>query len=176
MWIRALEKQTGDSLETWNRRVRRERFRDQAGLRSWLAEQGIGGYSQSLLVMEHFGYPDFVASTAVELIDAQYRDREPLRPIFDAILEAAEEAGEVIVQARKTYVSLLTPRRTFARVQAATRTRVDLGLRLGQQKPGGRLRPSRLHETMQLQLSFAAPEEVDAEARKWLRQAHAENR
>ncbi len=56
--------------------------------------------------------------------------------------------GGVIIQARKTFVSLVSPRKTFARVQATTKNRVGLGLRLEGQKPIGRLRPSRIHETM----------------------------
>lgn len=47
--------------------------------------------------------------------------------------------GEVVVQARKGYVSLLTPRRTFAAVRPTTRTRVDLGLRLDGETARGRL-------------------------------------
>jgi hypothetical protein len=64
-----------------------------------------------------------------DLIDAQYADRPELRPIYDAILDAAKQLGDVVVQARKTCVSLVSPRRTFARVQPTTRQRVDLGLR-----------------------------------------------
>ncbi len=68
------------------------------------------------------------------------------------------------MQARKTYVSLITPRRTFARVQATTRNRLDLGLRLEKDSPGGRLTPSRIHPTMPLQISFSSLEELDDEA------------
>jgi hypothetical protein len=85
------------------------------------------------------------------------------------------ELGEVIIQARKTYVSLVTRRRTFARVQPTTRTRVDLGLRLEGQKPGGRLQPSRIHETMQVQIGLTSPEEVDDEVLAWLRKAYEQN-
>ena len=84
--------------------------------------------------------------------------------------------GEVIIQARKTFVSLVTPRRTFARVQATTRNRVDLGLRLEGQKPVGRLRPSRIHETMRFQISLTAPGDVDSEALDWLQKAYDQNR
>jgi len=86
----------------------------------------VTGYAQSLLVMERFGYPDFLVASADELIDGQYKDRPQLRPILDAILAATAGLGEVVIQARKTFVSLVTPRRTFARVQATTRNRVDL--------------------------------------------------
>jgi hypothetical protein len=97
------------------------------------------------------------------LMDAQYADRPHLRPIYEAIVRATRDLGEFVVQARKGYVSLVTPRRTFARVQATTRNRVDLGLRLDGTKAGGRLQPSRIHETMKLQIGFAKLEDVDAE-------------
>jgi hypothetical protein len=135
----------------------------------------VTGYARSLLVMERFGYPDFLLASADELIDGQYADRSELRPILDAILQAAAGVGEVVVQARKTYVSLVSPRRTFARVQATTRRRVDLGLRLEGQEPAGRLRPSKIHETMALQIGFASPDEVDAEALEWLQRAYDQN-
>jgi hypothetical protein len=80
-----------------------------------------------------------------------------------------------VIQARKGYVSLVTPRRTFARVQATTKNRVDLGLRLDGKKPGGRLQTSKLHETMKLQISFSTLEEVDAEALRWLKNAYEAN-
>jgi hypothetical protein len=90
-------------------------------------------------------------------------------------VEAAERLGEVTVQARKTYVSLVSPRRTFARVQATTRDRVDLGLRIEKLKPAGRLRASRMHETMRLQVSLATPDDLDAKVLAWLRRAYREN-
>jgi hypothetical protein len=176
MWIRVLEKQTGEGLDKWNRRIKKEGLEDERSLRAWLTEQGVTGYARSLLLMERFGYPDFLLASADELIDAQYADRPRLRPIFDAVISASMGLGKVIIQARKTYVSLLTPRRTFARVQATTKNRVDLGLRLEGQKPVGRLRPSRIHETMRFQISLTAPVDVDSEALDWLQKAYDQNR
>jgi hypothetical protein len=95
---------------------------------------------------------------------------------LDAILAAASGLGPVTIQARKTYVSLVSPRRTFARVQPTTRQRVDLGLRLEGIQPGGRLQPSKIHETMPLQISLTSPEELDAEALDWLQRAYEQNR
>jgi hypothetical protein len=175
MWVRVLEESTGEGLESWNQRIQREGFNDEGSLREWLAQQGVMGYALSLLVMERFGYPDFLTASAEQLIDGQYADRPQLRSIFDAIILAVLEFGEVTVQARKTYVSLVTPRRTFARVQPTTKSRLDLGLRLEGQKPGERLQPSTIHETMKLQISFTSLDEFDEEAQSWLRQAYAEN-
>jgi hypothetical protein len=172
---RLLKERTGDDVAAWNQRIAAAGFTGEQQLRGWLAEQGVTGYAQSLLVMERFGYPDFLVASADELIAGQYADRPQLRPIFDAIIAAAAARGEVVVQTRKTYVSLVSPRRTFARVQPTTRQRVDLGLRLQGLAPGGRLLPSRIHETMPLQISLTTPDEVDAEALAWLQRAYEQN-
>ena len=175
MWVRILEKRTGVGVDAWKRRIMKEGLDDEASLRAWLTSQGVTGYGQSLLVMERFGYPDFLLATADELIDAQYEDRPGLRPIFDAIIAAAMRLGKVTVQARKTYVSLVSPRRTFARIQATTKGRVDLGLRIEGVAPGGRLLPSRIHETMPLQIGLSTLADIDDEVVRWLRRAYDEN-
>jgi hypothetical protein len=172
MSARLLEERTGEGVDAWNRRIQKEGLTDKESLRAWLAEQGVTGYAQTLLVMERFGYPDFFLASADELIEGQYADRPQLRPVLDAILDAAAGLGEVAVQTRKTYISLVTPRRTFARVQPTKKDRVDLALRLDGQAPAGRLQPSKIHETTPLQLSLRAPEEVDAEVLDWLQRAY----
>src|SRR5215204_6795322 len=105
LWIRVLEKHTGGGLTAWNRRICTQGFDDERQLRRWLSKQGVTGYAQQLLVMERFGYPDFVIATADDLIGKQYVDRPHLRAIYDGIIKAAEACGDVIIQARKTYVS-----------------------------------------------------------------------
>ena len=174
-WVRLLEGSTGESLDIWNARVQAQDLPDEPGLRQWLTQQGVLGYAQTLLVMERFGYPDYLAASAADLVDAQYADRPHLRPVFDALLAAAQALGPVTVQARKTYVSLLTPRRTFARIQPTTKDRLDLGLRLEGVQPGGRLQPSRIQETMRVQIGLSTLDDLDDEALAWLRRAYDEN-
>src|SRR4029079_15250549 len=176
MSARLLKEGTGEDVATWNRRIKKAALKDEKSLRAWLTGKGITGYAQNLLVMERFGYPDFLLASADELIDGQYADRPQLRPILDALLEAAAGLGEVTIQTRKTYVSLVSSLLTFARIQPTTKTRVDLSLRLERQKPSGRLQPSKIHETTPLQISFTSAAEVDAEALSWLRKAYEQNR
>jgi hypothetical protein len=175
MWLRVLENQTGQGLDHWNPRVRKEASEHEDHLRTWLTQQGVTGYAQTLLVMEYFGYPDFITASGDELIDAQYADRPQLRPIYDALINAVIEIGEVTLQVRKTYVSLVSSRRTFARIQPTTKTRVDLGLRLEGQLPESRLQPSAIHQTMKLQIGFTSVEEIDDEVLHWLLKAYHEN-
>ena len=110
-----------------------------------------------------------------ELVDGQYADRPGLRPVLDALLAALPTLGEVTVQARTTLVSLATPRRTFAVIQARTRTRVDLGLRLEHARPGGRLLAARDLGASTVRVALTSPEDVDADVLGLLRQAYAEN-
>jgi hypothetical protein len=134
---RLLQSRTGEDVQAWNRHIAEAGLADEQALRSWLAERDVTGYSQALLVWERFGYPDFMTTGADELIDAQYADRPQLRPVLDAVLAALPALGQVTVQARKTIISLVGPRRTFAVVQATTKNRVDLGLRLDNESQAG---------------------------------------
>jgi uncharacterized protein DUF5655 len=176
--IRWLIERTGEGLDAWNARVRETGLTDEASLRTWLTEQGVTGYPAMLLVMERFGYPDYLQATADELIDGQYADRTDLRPILDTILALLPSVGQVEVQARKTYVALLSPKRTFAAVQPTTKKRVDLGVRLtADQQPDGRLEraPNFGQSSVTHKVGLASPDDVDAEVESWLRRAYELN-
>src|ERR1700734_726820 len=120
---------------------------------------------------------DAADADADELVDGQYADRPQLRPVLDAVLAAASALGPVTVQARKTCVSLVSPRRTFAAVQATTKNRVDLGLRLDGLPPAGRLLVARniASGTINLRIALGGPGEVDEEVAGWLRRAYDES-
>jgi len=127
--------------------------------------------------MERFGYPDFLLASADELLDGQYTDREGLRPILERVLAAGAGLGELHVQIRKTYVALVSGRRTFAVVKPTTRTRVDLGLRLDGQGPAGRLEAAKRlgNDTINVRIGLEAPGDVDDEVLDWLARAYAAN-
>ena len=174
MAIRLLEKRTGEGLSVWNARVAKARPKDKDALRAWLKAQGVDGYAAMLLVMERFGYPDYATATSAELVDAQSEGRPALRKIYDRIIKAATSLGDVAVQTRKTYVSLVTPRRTFARVQPA-KDHVKLALRLDGRKPGGRLSRSRVHDTMAVEVALSSSSDVDKDVIALLREAYEES-
>jgi hypothetical protein len=176
-----LLRQTGHDVTWWNRRIAERAERGGLGgepeLRNWLHGEGVTGYQQMLLVMETFGYPGYLLASADELVEAQYADRPGLRPILDAVIAAAATFGEIEVQARKTYTSLLTPRRTFAAVRAATRTRVDVGLRIDGIAPGGRLLDGSRTAggSVNLRLPLTSVDDLDDEAVALIGQAYRAN-
>lgn len=170
-----LQRTTGEDVATWNRRVAEVGIADEPALRAWLHERGVHGYAQMLLVYERFGYPDHFTASADELVAGQYADRPQLRPVLDAVLSAAPADAQA--QARKTYVTLLTPRRTFAVVRATTRTRVDLGLRLDEEPSGRLLPPGQLaSNAMTVRFALTSPADVDDEVAGALRRAYDANR
>jgi hypothetical protein len=173
-----LERQTGENLAAWNAKVGAEpSLATEPDLRAWLAERGVTGYPAMLLVFERFGYPDYLRRDADDLIEGQYADRPNLRPIYGAVVMALPEIGEVELQARKTYVALLSPKRTFASIQATTKTRVDIGLRLDGVAPSGRLEVAKSigQSSMTHKIGLKSPEDLDAEALGWLRRAYEAN-
>ncbi|MFD1147530.1 DUF5655 domain-containing protein [Saccharothrix hoggarensis] len=173
---RRLEAATGRTVAEWNGLVREEDPRDEPALRRWLTAQGVGGYSQDLLVYERHGYPDFLLTDPAELIDNQYADRPDLRPVCDAVLEAACSVGDdVVVQARKTYISLVAPKRTFAVVKATTRRRVDVGLNLPGREPGGRLLSAKSLAHGTVRVALESPDQVDDEFTRLLAEAYRAN-
>lgn len=172
-----LERRTGEGVAVWSARVNALGDVDEPRVRAWLTEHGVAGYPQMLLVMERFGYPDFMLAGADELIDGQYADRPQLRPILDEVLLRAAEVGEVDVQARKTWVSLVTPKRTFALARATTRDRVDIGLRLPGAAPGGRLLPATGlgNDYINVRLPLRSLDEVDDGVSDYLDKAYRAN-
>jgi hypothetical protein len=173
-----LLRQTGHDVDWWIARIAtQEGVDDASSLRGWLTEMGVTGYQQMLLVMERFGYPDYLLASADELLDGQYRDRMQLRPILDSIVAVAGAFGPVDVQARKTYTTLLTPRRTFAAVRPTTRTRVDLALRLDGVEPAGRLLDGRntAGGGLNLRVALRSVDDLDDEAVELLRRAYDSN-
>jgi hypothetical protein len=121
--------------------------------------------------------PDYLTADADELIEGQYADRPQLRPVLDAVLALLPTLGPATVQARKTIVSLVCPRRTFAVVRATTKDRVDLGLRLDDAEPGGRLQSAKGigGGGATVRIALRRPEDVDDEVRGLMRRAYEEN-
>jgi predicted transport protein len=154
----------------------------------WLALVPAGTFTQqsAFLVAEHGLKPSDARAVLHlgahlsrppddELVAAQYAGaKEALRPVYDALVAAIAALGDdVVVAPRKTYVSFDRARQ-FALVQASTRTRVDLGMRLDEATATDRLAAAGSFGSGNIthRVGLGAPEEVDAQVRAWLRAAY----
>ena len=79
------------------------------------------------------------------------------------------------------YVTLISPRRTFASVQPTTKRRVDLGLRIeapvfeGRLESAASIGQSSMTARIGLMSVDEVDDEVDDEVENWLRRAYAES-
>ena len=172
-----IKRETGTDIAGWNARIRDWHPTDPAGLKAWLNDQGVSGYPAMLLGYETFGYPDYLQASADELIEGQYRDRPAIRPIYERLLAELSNVGEVEVQARKTYVALIGPRRTFASIQPTTRTRIDVGLRFDDATEATGLEAAKSigQSSMTHKLALSSADDVNVETVGWLRRAYEAN-
>ena len=138
------------------------------------SEYGVShGYANTIVLI----YREQAAGgtpTDAGLVDAQYSGpKAALKPVYKAVLLPVSEFGpDVEIAPKKTYVSLRR-KKQFAIVQAATKTRVDLGLNLKGEEPTARLEGGVVFGGMcSHKVKLTSVEEVDDQLVSWLRQAY----
>ena len=174
---RNLPAKTGRTLAQWAALVRKDGPKERKERAAWLRkEHGLGGATAMLVACAAEGrrpHQDYEDGDA--LVSAMYSGKKAaLRRTHDAALAAASRLGrDVQPSARKTYVSLVR-RRQFAVLQPSTTDRVDLGLVLPGVKPQGRLEVTKTVGGGRVthRIALRSPRDVDAEAKKWLREAY----
>lgn len=173
--IANLPEKTGKTLQQWLAVVKKSKLQKH-------------GEIVKLLKTEHamtHGYANLVAHKALssdagsaaesgDLVTAQYAGAKAgLRPIYDALVAAAQKLGaDVEIAPKKAYVSLRRSKQ-FALIQPSTATRVDLGLNLKGVPPAGRLEASGSFNSMvSHRVRLERKADVDREVIGWLQQAY----
>jgi len=173
--IENLEKSTGRNIKHWTDLVQNAGIDKHGALVKMLKEEhGIGhGYANMIVHLAKesaaFSHDD------QDLITTQYRGKEHLRPIYDALLSRISQFGpDVEISPKKSAVSCRR-KRQFALIQPTTKTRIDLGLKYNNRPYSGRLETSGPFGTMcthRVQLTDIS--QVDDELINWLRDAYDE--
>jgi hypothetical protein len=108
-----------------------------------------------------------------DLVKNQYQGKEDLIKIYNALIEAVKEFGnDVIVTPKKGSVSIIR-KKQFALIKPATKTRIDLGLKLVGKELTQRLENSGPFGTMcthRVQVSHI--DQIDKELIGWLNEAY----
>jgi hypothetical protein len=150
---------------------------DQNAVRRWLREvHGVKQNSQWAIADAAARDAGWVRPSVEEYVDAQYTGaRAALRPVFDAVHDAALALGDdVLVEGRGTYVPFVR-RRQFAAVAATTATRVDLGLRLPDPPVSDRLQAATAPGSATHRVQLFTVADVDDSVRDLLRTAYEQN-
>ena len=171
---RTLPEKTGRSLQEWiallEKRLPGAPFKQRHEY--LMTEHGLGR-GQARTIVHLAAYETRPADE--DMVAAQYAGpKAALRPVYEAVAGAVRELGaDVEIAPRQTYVTLARGRQ-FGIVQASTRTRVDLGLRLDAVPPEGRLGAAGSFGSGSIthRIGLTAPEDVDDDVRSWLRLAY----
>src|SRR5215213_3862465 len=175
----SMAERTGRSLEDWVALVAGSGVDplDQNAVRRWLKDvHGVKQNSQWAIADAAARHAGWVRPSVEGYVDAQYTGgKAGLRPIFDAVREAAVALGDdVVLEGRGTYVPFVR-RRQFAAVAATTATRIDLGLRLPEPPASPRLQPATAPGSTTHRVQLFSPDDLDDEVRGLLRAAYEQN-
>ncbi len=129
------------------------------------------------------GFANFVALKArnadagsiddQELLRNQYKNKEGLKPIFEQLTQVINGFGPDITQAPKKESVSFIRKRQFALVKPATKTRIDIGLKLKDKPTTERLENSGPFGAMCThRVRLESIDQVDEELVSWLREAY----
>jgi hypothetical protein len=119
--------------------------------------------------------PEAYLEAAPGLVDAMFAGKQSLRPVYDQLLKVCLAVGkEATASPGKTIVPIYR-NHVIAQIKPTTKTRIDLGLALGNMKT-----PKRLIDTGGFQkkdritrrIAVTSAADIDADLKKWLKTAY----
>jgi len=169
--IENMPEKTGKKLEEWIQLLGKENFEKHSMAVNFLkTEHGVThGFANTIVTLSK-GNNDSLD----DLVSNQYIGKELLKPIYEMLLCEIKKLGEdIVITPKKGSVSLIR-KRQFALIKPATKTRIDLGLKLKGIEVQGRLEDSGPFGTMcthRIQLKSLS--DVDSEVINWISKAYA---
>ncbi len=168
-----MKEKTGKTLPAWVKIAKASKLTKHGQVVTMLkSEHGMTHGFANLVA--HTTFKSAAAdSTPDDLIAAQYAGKkEALKPIYNAIMVKVKKFGEVDVAPKKAYVSL-RHKKQFAILQPSAATRLDVGIKLKDVKPAGRLEAAGSFNAMVThRVRVESVKDVNKELIGWLRQAH----
>ena len=168
--ISNMPEKTGKSLEEWKKILKDKAFSKHGEAVKFLkTEHGVThGFANTIVTLSKEEN-----STPNDLVVNQYKGKESLLPIYEALLKFVKTLGnDITITPKKTSVSIIR-KRQFILIKPATKTRIDLGFKLKDKPITERLENSGPFGTMcthRVKLNNVS--EVVTELTAWIRQAY----
>jgi predicted transport protein len=168
--INNMPEKTGKSLEEWKSVLKKITFSKHSEAVEFLKmEHGVShGFANTIVSLskEENNSPD-------DLVGNQYKDKESLFPIYDLLRKAMNEFGsDVTITPKKSSVSFIR-KKQFALIKPATKSRIDLGLKLKGKPTNARLGDSGPFGSMCThRVKLSSVKEVDDQLIEWLKEAY----
>ncbi len=165
-----MPEKTGKSLEQWKDVLKAESFsKHSEGVNYLKAKHHVThGFANMIVTLskEENKVPE-------DLVEAQYKGKENLLPIYQALNKFVSALGtDIIIIPKKRSVSMIR-KRQFVLIKPATKTRIDLGFKLKDKPTTARLENSGPFGTMCThRVKISEITEIDDELKKWISEAY----
>jgi predicted transport protein len=174
--LKNIEASTGKSIAEWTQIIKSSGLEKHGELVSMLkTTYSLGhGNANTLVHTAKQSHAD-VPGNETDWLEEQYKGKENLRPLYEAIVSKVQTFGnDVELSPKKTYMSLRR-KKQFAIIQPSTKTRIDLGLNIKGVKPEGILEAGGSWNSMcthRIRLEEGAV--IDDALVEWMKQAYAQ--
>ncbi len=170
---KGLQEKTGKSLEQWIKIVQKTKLDKHKAIIDFLkSEHGFTHGYANFVALKARG-ADAASHNADDLLTNQYKGKEVLKPIYNELIKKVSKFGnDITITLKKDSVSIIR-KKQFALIKPATKTRVDLGLKLKDKPTTDRLGNSGPFGTMCThRVQLTDKKEVDKELLDWLKEAY----
>lgn len=165
-----MPEKTGKSLAQWKKILKEKSFaKHSEGVRFLKSEHGVThGFANTIVSLSKEDN-----NSSVDLVQAQYKGKESLFPIYEKLIEYVKSLGsDVTITPKKGSVSILR-KRQFVLIKPATKTRIDLGFKLKDKPTTERLENSGPFGTMCThRVRLSDKSEIDKELKEWISEAY----
>ena len=170
---KGLLEKTGKPLSHWISVVKSAKSEKHKAIIDFLKSEHGFTYGYANFVAHKSKGSDAASQDDATLLTDQYKGKETLKPIYDKLVNAISKFGkDITITPKKSAVSLIR-KKQFALIKPATKTRIDLGLKLKGKSTNDRLGDSGPFGTMCThRVKLSEIKEVDNELLAWLKEAY----
>ncbi len=171
----SLLEKTGKPLDYWLDMVAASGKIKHGEILLFLKEEHGFGHGFANFVAHKYNKSD-AGSADYDLVDSQYKGKEVLFPIYEKLLDVITSMGEdITIAPKKDSVSFIR-KKQFALIKPASKTRVDLGLKLRNAAISGRLENSGPFGAMCTnRIQVFTVNDIDDETVEWLSLAYQQS-
>ena len=165
-----MPEKTGKSLDDWKLILNTKNFSKHSEAVNYLKKEHnvTHGFANTIVALTKQEN-----NTPTDLVEQQYNGKEALLPIYKSLISKLKEFGnDITITPKKTSVSII--RKTqFALIKPATKTRIDLGIKLKDKPTTDRLENSGPFGTMCThRVKLTDITQIDDQLIEWLKEAY----
>lgn len=164
---------TGKSLEEWTKILQTKDFAKHGEAVKFLkTEHAVThGFANTIVTLSKNDQ-----SSSNDLLSTQYKGKESLKPIYDKLVEEISKFGDDITTTPKKASVSLIRKRQFALIKPATKTRIDLGLKIKDKPASGRLENSGPFGAMCThRIQLTSTDAIDEQVISWIKEAYSKS-